>query len=149
MMRAMERTSAPPLPSWLTRMLPAGVERYRVDVGGHRMHVMEVGSGRPVLMLHGNPTWGFLYRKVASALAGTPIRVIMPDLLGLGFSDRLPDPTLHQLDLHAAWLGALIDGLELDDLVFVGQDWGGPVGFLALAERRESGSAAWSCSTRS
>ena len=131
----MEALPAPPLPDWIERLLPAGVRRYRADVGGYRMHVMEVGDGRPVLMLHGNPTWGFLYRKVAAALAGQPLRLVLPDLVGLGFSDRPRAAGEHTLDNHARWLGALLDGLDLEGLVFVAHDWGGPIGLRALADR--------------
>jgi haloalkane dehalogenase len=116
-------------------MLPAGIERYVLEVDGFDMHVMEVGKGRPVLMVHGNPSWGFLYRKVAERLAGEPLRLIMPDLIGLGFSEKPPDLDVHQLDAHGAWLGSLIDQLELDDLIFMGQDWGGPIGLRALYDR--------------
>jgi haloalkane dehalogenase len=131
------RESAPQLPQWIDAQLPDGVVRYRVDVGGYRMHVMEVGDGRPVLMLHGNPTWGFLYRKVAAELAGEPLRLIMPDLIGLGFSDRPRDASAHQLDNHAGWVARLIEQLGLRDLILVGQDWGGPIGFIALADLPE------------
>lgn len=130
----MDELPAPLLPDWIERLLPAGVRRYRVDVGGCRMHVMEAGAGRPVLLLHGNPTWGFLYRKVAATLAGQPLRLVMPDLVGLGFSDK-PRAAEHTLDNHARWMGALLDGLALDGLVFVGHDWGGPIGLRALADR--------------
>jgi haloalkane dehalogenase len=124
----------PPLPAWLARELP--FRRTLVDVGdGLRMHVMEQGAGRPVLLLHGNPTWGFLWRKVARALAGEPLRLVMPDLIGLGLSDKPRDPSLHTLENHGRWLGRALDALALDDLVFVAQDWGGPVGLRALAER--------------
>ena len=118
-------------------MLPSGIERYRVDVGnGRQMHVMECGEGRPVLLLHGNPTWGFLYRKVASALTGSSMRIVMPDLIGLGFSDRCGADE-HQLENHCAWIGRLIDELDLKQMIFVGQDWGGPVGYGALADRAD------------
>ena len=131
------RETAPLLPSWIDEMLPDGIARYRIDVGGYHMHVMEVGQGRPVLMIHGNPTWGFLYRKVAAALAGEPLRLVMPDLIGLGLSDKPRDAGVHQLSNHAAWMARLIEELDLRDLILVGQDWGGPVGFVALAELRE------------
>lgn len=131
----MERLPAPLLPPWLDAMVP--FDRYSVRVEGHRLHVMETGEGRPVVMLHGNPTWGFLYRKVASALSGQPLRLIMPDLVGLGFSDKPRDPEAHQLDHHIRWIGALIDGLDLQGALFVGQDWGGPIGLGAFAERKE------------
>jgi haloalkane dehalogenase len=99
------------------------------------MHVMEQGEGRPVVMLHGNPTWGYLWRKVAVALAGEPLRIILPDLVGLGLSDKPRDPSAHTLENHARWFGALLDTLALDRFIFVGQDWGGPVGLRALADR--------------
>jgi pimeloyl-ACP methyl ester carboxylesterase len=127
-------SAAPALPAWLDRQLP--FRRSLVDVGGGlRMHVMEQGSGRPVVMLHGNPTWGYLWRKVAVALAGEPLRIILPDLIGLGLSDKPRDAAEHTLENHARWLGALLDTLALDHFVFVGQDWGGPVGLRALADR--------------
>jgi cis-3-alkyl-4-acyloxetan-2-one decarboxylase len=127
-----DKLSPPALPPWLARMLP--FERYLVDVGEHRVHVMETGAGRPVLMLHGNPTWGFLYRKVASELAGEPLRLVMPDLVGLGLSDKPRSLAAHTLENHGRWMAALIERLDLRDLVFVGQDWGGPIGLRALAE---------------
>src|SRR5678815_1418226 len=117
----MDRLPAPRLPTWLDRQL--SFERYRVDVGGFAMHVMETGKGLPVLMLHGNPTWGYLYRKVAASLAGDAVRLVIPDLIGLGLSDKPRDPAMHTLENHAKWLGALIERLDLDRLVFVGQDW--------------------------
>jgi haloalkane dehalogenase len=127
------RLDAPPLPDWLDRLLP--FRRYRVQVNDYAMHVMEAGpeDGRPVLLLHGNPTWGFLWRKVALALHGLPLRVVMPDLIGLGLSDKPTDPAAHTLELHAAQLAGLVDQLGFEQLVFVGQDWGGPIGTVALA----------------
>ena len=111
-------------------MLPEAIERYQIEVDGRRMAVMELGSGRPVVMVHGNPTWGFLYRKVADRLAGADIRVIMPDLFGLGFSDHIA-ASEHTVANHARWLAEAIDVLELKNLVAVVQDWGGPIGTLA------------------
>lgn len=131
------RRPARDIPEWLGAMLPAEIERYCVDVGGVDMAVMEVGEGRPVLMVHGNPTWGFLYRRIMTELAGEPLRLIAPDLIGLGLSDKPRDPSVHQLANHGAWLGALIDALELTDIVLVGQDWGGPIGLWPFADRRD------------
>ncbi len=133
----MDRLPAPPLPDFIERQLPPSLSRYAVRVDGHRMHVMESGEGRPVLLLHGNPTWGFLYRKVVRELAREPLRLILPDLVGLGLSDKPRDASEHQLDQHAGWVGGLIDALELEGLIFVGQDWGGPIGLCALEPRRE------------
>lgn len=143
----MNRIAAPELPGWLDRQLP--FVRYRVDLGAYRMHVMEVGEGPPVLMLHGNPTWGYLYRKVVRALADgrpgpttgpwgrLPYRVILPDLIGLGLSDKPHSRCVHTLENHSRWLGALIDALDLHELTFVGQDWGGPIGLHALSSRQD------------
>ncbi len=63
----MRKLAPPTLPAWLSAMLP--FERYLVKVDDVHLHVMEAGTGQPVLMLHGNPTWGFLYRKVPAELA--------------------------------------------------------------------------------
>jgi haloalkane dehalogenase len=124
----------PPLPEWLDRQLP--FRRSLVDVGGGvRMHVMEQGAGMPVVMVHGNPSWGYLWRKVARALDGEPLRVVIPDLVGMGLSDKPRDPSLHTIEQHARWLGALVDALGLDRFILVGQDWGGPIGLRVLADR--------------
>lgn len=134
MRRVTKRLIAPALPAWLARELP--FERYAVHAGGHTVHVMEAGDphGRPVLLLHGNPTWGFLYRKVATALAGETLRLIMPDLVGLGLSDK-PGAGFHTLENHGRVLAELLDALALDRLIFVGQDWGGPIGLCGLHAR--------------
>jgi len=125
---------AAPLPALLEAMVP--FRRYVVEAGGYRHHVMESGEGRPLLCVHGSPTWGFLYRKVAEQLAGHPVRVVMPDLIGLGFSDR-PGSSAHTLDHHIAWFGALVDRLNLADVVLVVQDWGGPIGVGAMMDRAD------------
>jgi haloalkane dehalogenase len=99
------------------------------------MHVMEVGEGRPVVMVHGNPTWGFLYRKVAALLRDEPLRLVLPDLVGLGFSDKPRRASEHQLEAHGRWLGTLLDTLRADGAIVVLHDWGGPIGLSALADR--------------
>lgn len=128
------RLPAPPVPDWINAHLP--FDRYCVDVGGHRMHVMEQGAGRPVLLFHGNPTWGWLYRKVAAALAGEPLRLIMPDLIGLGWSDR-PSAREHTLANHGHWMATLVEALDVEGAIAVVQDWGGPIGLLGFSARPE------------
>jgi len=95
----------------------------------------------PVLLLHGNPTWAFLWRKVVAELEGERLRLVMPDLVGLGFSDKPRDPAVHTLENQARWLGGVIDGVALagghDRLLLVGHDWGGPIGFRAMADRAD------------
>ncbi len=127
----MKRLDAPALPPWLSEQLP--FERYAVQIDGHRLHVMEQGEGRPVLLLHGNPTWGYLWRKVAQELLGEPLRLVMPDLLGLGLSDKPREASAHSLAGHIDLIAKLIEGLDLQGAVGVGQDWGGPIVFGAFA----------------
>lgn len=112
-------------------------ERYALSAGDRRLHVSESGSGRAVLCVHGNPTWGFLYRKVTSALSGNGYRVVMPDLVGLGLSDKPREASAHTLDNHARWLAAVIEALDLRDVILVVQDWGGPIGLLAFERQLE------------
>lgn len=136
-MSAAQRQPAPPLPRWLEAMLP--FDRYRLQVGETAVHVMEQGpaEARPVLLLHGNPTWGFLWRKVAAELRGERLRLVMPDLVGLGFSDKPRDAAFHTIDRHAEKIGGVIDALDLRDVVLVIQDWGGAIGLRAFADRRD------------
>lgn len=132
----MERLPAPELPRWIASEVP--FTRYRIAVGdGLHMHVMETGLGRPVLMVHGNPTWGFLYRKVAMSLQGQGLRVIMPDLIGFGFSDKPRDFAAHTVRNHSRWLGSLIDQLDLREVILVVQDWGGAIGTHPFVTRPE------------
>ncbi|MBV8761487.1 MAG: alpha/beta fold hydrolase [Deltaproteobacteria bacterium] len=103
------------------------------------MHVMEWGpaSGRTVVLVHGNPTWGFLWRKVVAAVqAREPsLRLIVPDVIGLGLSSR-PAASAHTLANHGRWLGETLDQIAPGPLVLVAQDWGGPIGLRAMSERR-------------
>jgi len=119
------------MPDWLVRMVP--FRRYRVRVGDYHMHVMEAGEGLPVLLLHGNPSWGFLYRHVAAELKGQPFRLIMPDLIGLGWSDKPKHAEMHQLVDHQRWMRRLIEELNIERCVMAVQDWGGAIGIGALA----------------
>lgn len=129
---------APVLPEWLALLYP--YERRMVDVGdGLRMHVALAGDpeGIPVVMVHGNPTWGFLWRRVTDAfLAGSevPVRVILPDLIGLGLSDKPRDDSIHTLENHGRWLADLLAALEVTECVLAGQDWGGAIGLMGLIQ---------------
>jgi pimeloyl-ACP methyl ester carboxylesterase len=127
--------AAPPLPEFLARQLP--FSRYAIEVDGLLLHVMETGRGPAVVLLHGNPTWGYLWRKVALALAGERLRVVMPDLAGLGLSDKPRDPGFHTLETHVRIVGRLLDQIAPEPLVLGVHDWGGPIGLAALADRPE------------
>src|SRR5581483_3835696 len=98
-----------------------------IDVGGGaRMACIDEGRGEPVVMLHGNPTWSFLYRKFIAALAPR-YRAVAVDHLGFGRSDKPLDAT-YTLEAHSERLGRVLDALGLRDITLVMQDWGGPIG---------------------
>ena len=96
------------------------------DTAGFRQHYADEGAGRPVLLLHGQPTWGYIWRRFIPALAATH-RVIVPDHMGFGKSET-PAGREYTLRTHVANLAALIDALDLRDMTLVMQDWGGPIG---------------------
>jgi len=87
-----------------------------------------------VVLVHGNPTWGYLWRHFIPPLAGAGFRVIVPDHLGFGRSDKPGDPSVYRVPRHAARLEQLLESLDLKDATVVPQDWGGPIG-LAWAAR--------------
>lgn len=122
-----------PLPDYAAAFVSEDYKSYLIEVEpGIKIHVLEIGTGYPVYMQHGNPTSGFLYRKVVEALPTDRVRVIMPTLPGLGFSTKIP-ASQHTLDNHMRWMNAALDALDLEGVIYVGQDWGGPVGMGALA----------------
>lgn len=94
---------------------------------------MDEGEGRPVLLLHGNPTWSFLYRRVVGDL-GERCRCVAPDLPGFGRSEA-PDGYGFTPPEHARVVGRLVDELGLEDFVVVGHDWGGPIGLAVATDR--------------
>ncbi|MEM7360398.1 MAG: alpha/beta fold hydrolase [Pseudomonadota bacterium] len=121
-----------PLPAYAAEFVNEDYRSYFVEVEpGIKIHVLEVGSGYPLFMQHGNPTSGFLYRKVAAVLPLDRVRVIMPTLAGLGFSSKIP-ASQHTLENHSRWINQVLVRLGLTELIYVGQDWGGPVGMGAL-----------------
>jgi cis-3-alkyl-4-acyloxetan-2-one decarboxylase len=131
---------APPLPDWIEAQLPSGVRRRLVDAGDQRVHVMEWGpsDGRTVVLLHGNPTWSFLWRKVVAAIRTRPggdrLRLVVPDLVGLGLSSK-PDASAHSIHNHGGWIGAVLDQIAPGPIVLAAQDWGGPIGLTAMRAR--------------
>ena len=107
------------------------------DVGGLRLAYVEAGpaDGEPVLLLHGEPSWSFLYRRVMPVLADAGLRVIAADLAGFGRSDKPADIADHSYARHVEWIRALaFDRLDLRRLTLVGQDWGGLIGLRLVAE---------------
>ena len=100
-----------------------------------RMHYVEAGpaDGPVVLLTHGQPTWSYLYRKVIRRLVEQGLRVIAPDNIGYGRSDKLTEPTDYTFGRHVDWLDGLVTALDLRQVTLVGQDWGGPLGLSVLA----------------
>jgi len=90
-----------------------------------RMHYLDEGSGPPIMLCHGNPTWSFLYREIITALRDR-FRCIAPDYLGFGLSER-PAGFGYTIEEHARVVGELVDHLGLDGYLTMGHDWGGPI----------------------
>ncbi|MBL8533807.1 MAG: alpha/beta fold hydrolase [Betaproteobacteria bacterium] len=106
-------------------------------VNGCRMHYVDEGAGDPVVLLHGNPTWGFLYREFISPLVAAGHRVIVPDMIGFGLSEKPPREHAHSLDGHIADLAGLMRQLDLRRATMVCHDWGGPTGLGAALSNPE------------
>jgi haloalkane dehalogenase len=106
---------------------------FNASVG--RMHYIDEGSGTPVLLCHGNPTWSFLYRGIVTRLRDR-FRCVAVDYLGFGLSER-PDRYGYTIDEHARTVGELADHLGLDGFLVMGQDWGGPIGTAVAVERAD------------
>ncbi len=104
-----------------------------VQQDGLRMHYLDEGSGPPVLLLHGEPTWSYLYRTVIPELTGSA-RAIAPDYFGFGRSDKPTDRTAYTYDFHVGSIARLVEELDLRDTTIVVQDWGGPVGLRVAVE---------------
>ena len=106
-----------------------------LDVDKLRMHYLDEGAGDPVLLLHGEPTWSFLWRKLIPPLAARR-RVVAPDLIGFGRSDKPTEIGWYSYDRHVASVERLVLELGLERLTVVVHDWGGPIG-LRLAVEHE------------
>ncbi len=119
------------------------------SLGDLQMHYLDEGPrGAPVvLMLHGNPTWSFLYRHMIQPVADAGWRVIAPDMIGFGKSDKPASRGAYSYDRFVSWMGAFVDALGLRDIVLVAQDWGGPIGLRVLAERAERFAAVLATNT--
>ena len=105
--------------------------------GDIRMHYLDEGEGKPVVLFHGQPTWSFLYRKVIPPLVEAGYRCIAPDYVGLGKSDKPVDDQFYTFDMHTDSVAALLESLALEDAAVVGQDWGGPIGLRFAVEHPE------------
>jgi haloalkane dehalogenase len=111
------------------------LEPHYREVDGLRLAHLDVGEGPPVVMLHGEPAWSFIWRKVIPPLVDAGYRCIAPDHAGCGRSDKPSDLAWYSLERHVALTESLLDELDLRDVSLVLHDWGGPIG-LTLAVAR-------------
>ena len=111
------------IPSWLLKQLP--YEHSWINVG-KKMHIMKKGAGKPIVMVHGNPMWGYLYKKVLDGLDDNH-RYIIPDLIGFGFSEKV-SLNEHSLEAHGEWMAKFFSTIEEEKIGLVVHDWGGMIG---------------------
>jgi pimeloyl-ACP methyl ester carboxylesterase len=111
-----------------------------VEVDGLRVHYIDEGpaDGQVVLMLHGQPDWSYLYRKMIPPVVAAGHRVVAPDMIGMGRSDKPTNIHTHTVEQHVDWLWELITKLDLKDITLFCQDWGGPIGLTCAAEHPEA-----------
>jgi haloalkane dehalogenase len=109
-----------------------------LDVDGMRMHYVDEGpkDKLPILMMHGEPTWSYLYRHMIPICVAAGHRVIAPDLIGFGKSDKPIDIKDYSYQTHMNWMQSFIDQLELDQITLVCQDWGSLIGLRLAAENQ-------------
>jgi haloalkane dehalogenase len=110
-----------------------------VEVDGLRVHYVDEGdkTGEAALLLHGQPDWSFLYRKMIPGIVAAGYRAIAPDMIGMGRSDKPIDLHTHTIEQHVDWLYELICTLGLRDITLFCQDWGGFTGLRVAAEHPE------------
>lgn len=121
------------------RLLDYPFEPHYVEVGGLRMHYLDEGpaDAAPILMLHGEPSWSYLYRHMIPICAAAGHRVIAPDLIGFGKSDKPTDINAYSYQSHMDWLLDLLDQLQLSNITLVCQDWGSLLGLRLAAEHAD------------
>lgn len=107
-----------------------------VEVDGLRMHYVDEGpaDARPVLLLHGEPSWSYLYRHMIPPLAAAGHRVIAPDLVGFGKSDKPASKSAYTYARHVEWMRQFIEHLRLENITLFCQDWGSLIGLRVAAE---------------
>ncbi|MGB2742754.1 MAG: haloalkane dehalogenase [Cognaticolwellia sp.] len=104
-----------------------------------RVHYVDEGpkDATPILLLHGEPSWSYLYRKMIPPLVAAGYRVIAPDLIGFGRSDKPTKRTDYTYQRHVDWMGSVLEQLQLADLTLFCQDWGGLIGLRLVAEQSD------------
>jgi haloalkane dehalogenase len=110
---------------------------YYREVGGLRLAHLDEGDGKPVVFMHGEPTWSFLWRKVIPPVRDAGFRCIAPDLAGFGRSDKPTDIAWYSYDRHTELTATLLEDLDLREVTMVVHDWGGPIGLRLAIEHPE------------
>lgn len=108
------------------------------EVDGVKLHYVDEGTGPPILMIHGQPTWSYLYRKMIPPLVEAGYRCIAPDLMGFGLSDKPIDESAYTLQRHVELITGLVEQLGLEGVTPVVQDWGGPIGLRYAIDNKEN-----------
>jgi haloalkane dehalogenase len=107
------------------------------DADGTTLRLCAIDEGprtaAPVLLMHGEPSWSFLYRHIISKLAAAGHRVVAPDLIGFGRSDKPSEPDDYTYERHVRWMSGWLLAMQLRDITFFGQDWGGLIGLRLVA----------------
>lgn len=108
-----------------------------INMDGLRMHYLDEGAtgARPVLLLHGVPDWSYLFRHLIQSIADAGYRVIVPDLIGFGKSDKPAKISDHSYRSHIEWICRFIESLDLNEIVLFGHDWGSLIGLRIVAEQ--------------
>jgi haloalkane dehalogenase len=114
-----------------------GYEPNYVEVNGLRLHHLDEGSGPTVVCFHGEPDWSYLYRHMLKALVGSGHRVVVPDLVGFGRSDKPTDQGWYTYERHIEHVSRHLEQIDLQDVTVVVQDWGGPIGLRWAVENAE------------
>ena len=112
-------------------------EPHYVEVDGLRLHHIDEGSGPTVLCFHGEPDWSYLYRHMLEALVSSGHRVVVPDLVGFGKSDKPTDQDWYTYERHVEHVTRHLGQIELSDVTVVVQDWGGPIGLRWAVEHAD------------
>lgn len=120
-----------------------------VEIDGLRMHYVDEGPGNasPVLLLHGEPTWSYLYRKIIPHIASAGFRAIAPDLIGFGKSDKPIHREDYTYQRHVDWIKGFIKSLNLKGIILLCHDWGGLIGLRTAGEESVLFSSIIACNT--
>ncbi|MBL6832921.1 MAG: haloalkane dehalogenase [Candidatus Actinomarina sp.] len=111
----------------------------KTEYGDMNIHYIDEGSSseNTVLLLHGEPDWGYIYRKFIDPLVATGVRVVVPDLPGFGKSDKLSERSSYTYEKYVNWMETWMKDLELNNITLFGQDWGGLIGLRLVAENED------------